>query len=222
MERNRCNYSNVDFSGQKHDRLTAIKKSEKGVSRWICKCDCGNVVELTAYYFLIHKSCGCLEIENKKTLNSRTTTHGMTETRLYSVWCGMKERCYNKNYKYFSRYGGRGISVCEEWKNSFENFRDWAYKNGYDDSLNGKDQSIDRIDLDGNYEPSNCKWSNQKEQVMNRRNSVLFVYNGITMNPYDFEKCTGVSRFYTYRHLKKGETPEEIIMRWEKLHENKL
>lgn len=216
MKKDTYRYDGVDFTGFRHGRLVAISKVPGTRTQWNCKCDCGRTVSLHAYRLMEYKSCGCLEKENRARLAEITKKHGMTETRLYSVWCGMKDRCYNPNYRYYHRYGGRGISMCDEWKNSFEAFRDWAIESGYDFSLSGKtDQSIDRIDLDGNYEPSNCKWSNQKEQVRNRSNAVRMTYNGKEMNPYEFAKIVGISyEAFVYRWLKKGYTAEMIIEEW--------
>lgn len=218
--KNSYRYDGVDFTGQRHEMLQVIQKADHGRSWWVCKCDCGNVLELQIHRFLTYKSCGCLEKANKKTLAKRTKTHGMTETRLYSVWCGIKNRCDNPNYKHFDRYGGRGISVCDEWRTSFDAFRTWAYANGYDPNLLGKEQSIDRIDLDGNYCPENCRWANQKEQVRNRKNAVSLVYMGETMNPYEFAKITGITNTaFIYRRLKKGQSPIKIFEDWKATHE---
>lgn len=159
---------------------------------------------------------------SRETIGDRSRTHGMTDTRLYSVWCGMKCRCYNSHYKHFDRYGGRGISVCEEWRTAFEPFRDWAFANGYDPALSGKEQSIDRIDLDGDYSPENCRWANQTEQVRNRSNAVSLIYNGTVMNPYEFARATGITdKVFIYRRLKKGDTPEKILSDWERRHGKK-
>ena len=99
--------------------------------------------------------------------------HGMTDTRLYATWCGMKERCYNKSNKRYKNYGARGIEICANWMQDFRIFRDWAFENGYDDTL-----TIDRINNDGNYEPNNCKWSTRKEQNRNYSRNHRVEYEG--------------------------------------------
>lgn len=105
--------------------------------------------------------------------NKQLTKHNKYNSRIYRIWRGMKDRCYNINSKDYKNYGGRGIVVCDEWLNDFMSFYNWSMNNGYDDSL-----TIDRIDVNGNYEPSNCRWVTQKQQQRNRRNNKLFTYNG--------------------------------------------
>ena len=206
----------MDLIGMRHGRLVAIKKADRGRTRWICRCDCGTIKEMPAYKFYENKSCGCLEKEN---LADRTRTHGKSNTRLYAIYCGIKNRCCNPHYKYYSRYGGRGISVCAEWLNSFEAFEKWAFENGYNPNLDGKHQSIDRINLDGDYRPDNCRWVNQKEQVRNRSITRWVCYNGKDLNPYDFARMFGITNSaYVYRHLDKGENGEQILEKWRKIH----
>lgn len=217
--KNSYKYHGVNLLGQRHGRLTVIKKAEDGRSRWICRCDCGNEKQMLTWQFLEYQSCGCLEKENRRTLSEKTKKHGKTETKLYSIYTGMKQRCTNQSYKHYDRYGGRGIKVCDEWNTSFTAFEKWAYENGFDDSLDWRQQSLDRIDLDGDYEPSNCKWSNQTEQVRNRRNTRWVNYNGEKINPYEFARMFWITnKVYIYRHLDKGETGEQIIEKWRKLH----
>lgn len=152
--------------GDKFGRLTITKRYRKGNRTYIdAVCDCGNTTSAREDHVKSGRisSCGCLSIEEKRT---RMTTHGMTSTRLYKCWENMHKRCYLKSYKNFERWGGRGIKVCDEWLHKFEPFRDWALANGYDDTL-----SLDRIDNDGNYEPSNCRWATHSQQMSNRSTS---------------------------------------------------
>lgn len=214
-------YENVDLSGQKFNRLTAIQIVPGTRTKWICKCDCGNTKEIYAGYLIrgLWKSCGCLEKENRKNLFQKTRKHGKTNTILYSKWCSMKERCFNPGYKYYGRYGGRGITVCDEWlgEHGFENFEKWAYNAGYDESKHGYEQSLDRIETDGDYCPSNCKWSNQLEQVKNRSNSFLITdIDGEKLTHYQFSLKHGIpaNNLFAYRRMKKGLSAKEILDEW--------
>lgn len=108
----------------------------------------------------------------------RREKHGDYKSRLYRTWCNMKGRCYRKSAKGYENYGGRGIKVCEEWKNSYISFRNWALKNGYDKNAKVRECTLDRIDVDGDYTPKNCRWINNTEQQNNKRNSHLIYYNG--------------------------------------------
>ena len=163
-----------DLTGKKFGKLQVIKRSNRKGAYWICKCDCGNISEVYSSNLISGRtvSCGCYLNEIRKT---QRTTHGDSKSRLYNIWTLMKKRCSDKNCKAYQNYGGRGISVCPEWKNDFESFKNWAINNGYSSGL-----TIDRIDNNGNYEPSNCRWADVKTQNNNNRMNVKVTINGET------------------------------------------
>ena len=219
MKRNSYAYADVDFTGMRFGRLTVISKSEKGRAWWNCKCDCGNNIELLSSRLIKYKSCGCLEKENKENLAKYSITHGMTNTRIYSIYCGMKDRCYNPNYEHYERYGGRGIRLCREWENSFESFYEWAINAGYDDSKSGKEQSIDRIDVNGNYEPSNCRWATIKEQARNKSCSVFVQSENGIISAREFAEKNNINNYvFVFRRAKKSQTAEQILHDWNMLY----
>ena len=175
----------VDLTGQRFGRLTVIERAEDYISKsgyhqvqWRCGCDCGRTTTVNAQSLRrgVTQSCGCLNVELFK---QRRLKHGMSSNKnrrfkLYSVWCGMKQRTRNKNNKRYMDYGGRGIKVCPEWENDFEAFAKWAKENGYKEGL-----SIDRIDNDAGYCPENCRWTDRKTQCRNQRKTVFLTYNGV-------------------------------------------
>lgn len=167
--------------GMKFGRLTVMDrespKSKKTKGLWICKCECGNVIKVNTSALKSGNttSCGC---KRKETLRQLRTKHGESDTRLYKVWLDMKRRCYNAKDVDYKNYGGRGITVCDEWKDSFVNFSQWAYENGYDKDAPKGQCTIDRIDVNGCYEPENCRWVNIHIQSNNKRNNRILTYNG--------------------------------------------
>ena len=178
--------------GQRFGRLTVIERfgtNNHKEATWLCLCDCGKTTVVSASY-LVHghtKSCGCLVSERTVEANR---THGETGTKLYRAYTNMMTRCYNPNYKYFHAYGGRGISVCDEWRGNggYERFSTWAKQNGYDPML-----TLDRADVNGNYTPQNCRWATMKQQQNNRTNNATYEYNGEVKTMAEWAETLGVS-----------------------------
>ena len=168
-----------DLTGKKFGKLEVIGVHDTGSRKtyYVCQCDCGNikVVRADALISGATKSCGCIKKEHDKINLTANHKHKMSGTRIYETWQDMKRRCYNKQNARYDRYGGRGITVCDEWLNNFQSFYDWAISNGYSDDL-----TIDRIDNDGNYEPSNCRWSTAKEQCNNRGSNINITIGNAT------------------------------------------
>lgn len=178
---------------------------------WRCKCDCGNIHEVVSRSLVngSSKSCGCLG--HGKFRNKTTEKHGYSKERLYRVWGCMLNRCYDPNRSEYKNYGGRGIKVCNEWKNSYKAFREWAYSNGYDKSLSGRECSLDRVDSDGDYEPGNCRWISMSEQAWNKRDTVWLNYRGRSITFGEAEKIGGIAASTIRGRLKRGWTTERAI-----------
>ena len=190
-----------DLTGMVFGRLTVlcIAESKQGDKyKWVCKCECGNITEKVGSDIKngTTRSCGCLA---KEVSSARATTHGMSNTKEYYAWKSMIERCNRKGHEYYHKYGGRGIVVCEEWLNGFSAFlRDMG-------KAPTKEHSLERIDNDGNYEPSNCKWGTKQEQSQNRSNTVWIEYNGETKCLSEWARIVGVSRqTFGHRVIKFG------------------
>lgn len=155
-----------DLTGQKFGRLTIISKAgitKNGGSLWKCKCTCGSYTTASTKHLQrgSTRSCGCIRRERAAKLN---LNHGLTKHSLFSIWRGIRRRCYESKHQAYKDYGGRGISVCSEWKTNFKSFYDWAIKNGWKEGL-----TIDRVDNDGNYEPENCQFISQAENNVKQR-----------------------------------------------------
>lgn len=192
-----------DLSGKTFGYWTVVKRAENtknGSAQWLCKCECGaeRVIRAQALKNGTTKSCGCHK-------NDYNRTHGGKGTRLYECWRHMRYRCENPSNQAYEYYGGRGVSVCEEW-HDFASFRQWALANGYDDSL-----TIDRIDVDGNYEPSNCRWAGSKTQMNNRRNTRHYEMDGKSLTLSEWSRLTGIPSTTIYKRMKMGDSFEEAV-----------
>lgn len=201
----------IDITGKTFGHLTVLspasrpKTTKENGQFWLCRCTCGKekVVHGHSLRRGQTKSCGCLQKE-------KATKHGMKGTRLYTIYLSIKQRCYYTKHIHYKDYGGRGIKMCDEWldkENGFTNFYKWAIANGYSDDL-----SIDRINVDGNYEPNNCRWANMFTQAWNRRppSSNKSGHIGVQIQPN--QKYTAYIRRKGKRcHLGTFNTYEEAV-----------
>lgn len=165
-----CGQKRNDLTGKIFGRWTVLERKGrvKTQQMWLCRCECGTTKEISHTSLVCGKSlsCGCY---HKNEMKERQTTHGMSKSRIYSIYYNMKRRCNNPNDKRFKDYGGRGIKICKEWEESFTSFFQWSALNGYDET-----KSIDRIDNDKGYSPDNCRWTTIEFQRNNKRNTVYF------------------------------------------------
>lgn len=168
-----------DLTGQRFGRLVVLERAGSSAkkARWLCLCDCGKkALVLGVNLCSGHtNSCGCLSAQLS---GDRIKTHGMRQSRLYGVWGGMKSRCLNPNINHYHRYGGRGITICDEWLHDFQKFYEWSIANGYDENAPRGQCTIDRIDNDKGYSPDNCRWVDMKTQRHNRSDSRSKQYEG--------------------------------------------
>jgi len=200
-----------DLTGNKYGRWTVLKLSEKkyrSMIMWLCKCECGVEREIIGNNLVrgISKSCGCLKIERTKITK---TKHGQTIdgkiARLYRIWQGMKERCLYPSQTSYKNYGGKGVKVCKEWLD-FSVFREWAVANGYNDNL-----SIDRIDSNGNYEPSNCRWVTKTNQARNNSHNTMIEIEGKTKCLAEWCEIYGISHKTVGSRIKRGWEPIKAL-----------
>ena len=181
-----------NLTGQRFGKLVVIKRSKhegKG-AKWFCKCDCGKeTIVFSANLLKKHTmSCGCLKFKKGKNLK-----HGYSKTKLGYIYSSIKDRCFREKCKEYKFYGGRGITMCDNWKNNPLTFFNWAISNGYKEGL-----TIDRIDVNGNYEPSNCRWITRTEQSKNKRTNVFITYKNETHILSEWSKIAGID----YRTIK--------------------
>ena len=196
-----------DLTGKRFGRLTVLEfvPNDKPHSYWKCKCDCGNIVITNAQSLKSAdtKSCGCWQREMTIV---KKTKYGESRTRLYQVWNKMKYRCNNSNATGYKNYGGRGISVCEEWEKDFNAFKEWALKNGYNDNL-----TIDRIDVNCNYTPVNCRFVDKATQSKNRRNNIVVDFQGKKMCLAEAAKLSGISKGTLRNRYYAGDKGDKLF-----------
>lgn len=203
----------IDLSGERFGMLVAVSIAKRSSSStrvyWNCICDCGGkrIVSNDHLRNGDTTDCGC----TRKHI-SHWNKHGMYNTRLYRIWSLMKERCYNSKRKEYPNYGGRGICVCEEWKES-KQFIEWALKNGYSDEL-----TLDRVDNNGDYCPDNCRWVSQKEQMRNTRSNHYVSFRDRTIPLTQLAEENGLTYAQLYKRLKLGWAIEKAIS--EPIHKN--
>lgn len=198
----------IDLTGQRFGRLVVLDFFGYDHNRkalWNCQCDCGNQKVIRANELRCGKthSCGCL---HKQQLAERVTKHGGRGTRLFNIWKNMKSRCYNPKNEKFAIYGGRGITVCEEWISNYIAFRDWSLSHGYADHL-----TIDRIDNDKGYSPDNCRWATALQQARNKQHNHLIAYKNETKTLAEWAEKLCIDRRIISGRLKRGWSVEEAF-----------
>ena len=174
----------IEMEGMVFGMLTVGKRigMRHGQSEYRVSCQCGKEKTMLRVNILKSHSCGCVP-------RAQFYKHGMSETKLFGVWTNMNRRCYDAKAKDYPRYGGRGITVCQEWRDSFSSFYDWAVKAGYRQGL-----SIDRMDNFGGYSPANCRWATAHEQAINKRSNIWIEYQGIRLTISQWAKRVGINR----------------------------
>lgn len=190
----------IDLSGKKYNRLTVIKFDyRKGTDYfWICRCECGNVKSIKSNAFKSGgtKSCGCYSIEVRKLIG---TTHGeANNSKEYRTWLAIKRRCLDKNDNRYNDYGGRGIQICEEWAYSYQNFLLGVGR------APSKEHSIDRIDVNGHYEPGNCRWATRIEQQNNMRSNRIITHDGESKTLAQWCRHLGLRYGTVSTRIKRG------------------
>lgn len=220
----------IDITGKKFNRLTAIRlhhieKYNHGTKHfWLYKCDCGNEVVLNKNNVSNGhtQSCGCFQREQTAKASS---SHNLSRVRLYHIWNGIKARCYNKNNPAYKYYGGRGICICEKWKDDFKAFYDWSMNNGYKEetrkSNNYNILTIDRIDTNGNYCPENCRFVTAKEQSRNVRTNTLITYNNESRCLSEWAEIFGIDSELLRERLKRNWSFEKAISTPPEMYKNR-
>ena len=195
----------IDLIGKRFGRLLVLsedtKRDKSGNVYYLCRCDCGNekIIKSASLRSGLTVSCGCYHLEKVSKVNPKY------KRRLYRKYWSMRNRCEYPGAKFYYCYGGRGIKVCDEWKD-FEAFEKWAYENGFKEGL-----TLDRIDVNGNYEPNNCRWITHKEQQSNRRDNVYITFNGERRTVQQWSEITGIKKSTIQRRMKLGWDEKDLL-----------
>ena len=205
--------------GQQFGLLTVSTRAHNTKSMeklWLCECGCGGNIVTTTFKLNSGRvrSCGCLHKKNlfKPSVQHKKYTHGESATKLFRVWQSMKDRCHNPNCHHYAEYGQRGIQVCGEWLDSFENFKAWALASGYHENINHRGRNlceIDRINNNGNYEPGNCRFVDRKENIYNRRTSLKIEYMGESRSLKEWAQVLGIRYNTLHNRLRNQKLPAE-------------
>ena len=200
----------LDLTNKRFGKIVCIKplrvNNHKEVV-WLCKCDCDNFCEKSSGTFKnISKiaSCGCMKGKKPHITNLELKNY----KPIHECYVNMKTRCYNPNYELYSRYGGRGIKVCDEWKNNFKEFYNWAI-NGWK-----KELTLDRINNDDDYKPDNCRWVDRVEQANNRHTNYLIKYKGEIKTMAQWSKILKIDYYFIQIRMYKNKTMEEVVEEW--------
>ena len=199
----------IDLTGQRFGRLTVLGRADDHITAkgykhvmWHCVCDCGNkkVVRGKSLRGGVTTSCGCFRSEH---FGESARKHGGYGTRLYAIWNSMRQRCNNPAHSAYKNYGGRGIKICHDW-DEYDTFRRWAYETGYRDEADRGELTLDRIDVDADYTPENCRWADMRRQATNRRSSIIIEHNGESHPLSVWAELTGEKYCTLWARYRRG------------------
>jgi hypothetical protein len=203
-----------DYSGERFGHWTIIERDNTKQKQWFAKCDCGNICSVNIDNVKAGRSTKCQKCKGKVS-HDKMVTHGESKTRLYYVWLSMRNRCYRADVAGYEHYGGRGIKVCDEWKEHFEPFRDWALSHGYKPGL-----QIDRIDNDGDYCPENCRWATKVQNMNNTSRNKYVLIDGVKCSLLEAEEICHLPRRLIADRLRKGWSIEDAMKYQPKIGNN--
>lgn len=207
----------LNLLGERFGQLTVIKELPYRINKfgkkeymWLCQCDCGETIEECTHNLRQGCAVRCRQCYLPDFRNANKT-HGESHNPLYDVWTAIKQRCYNPNDNNYPNYGGRGIKMCDDWKNNYISFRDWALSNGYDENADHRTKcTIDRIDVNGDYCPDNCRWTDAKTQMRNRRCTIMCYFNGELIPLVEISERLNISANKAYSRWRKCGKPSRM------------